>query len=573
MSSVTVTENNNKVTVNKTTNVVTVTSPGTVGPQGGAGTIESATASATTVAVNSSGISGTPTAAVTLGGTAEARTMAFAFGVPTGNSGVIDSIVTTGTDGIDVDSGGTMDSFASTIQLGINAQTLWNHILGANVTGATLTVSDGTNTSPIALEGTVTYSPVANETTVVENAGTITIGLVDNPTVSGNLTVSGDLTVSGSTTTVDTTVTISDAVVVNNAGSDVGIKVNSTSTGNIMQLQDGGSDVFVVADGGTTTATAFAGPLTGNASTATALATSRNIGGVAFDGATNINLPGVNTAGNQDTSGNSATATALQSARNIGGVSFDGTGDINLPGVNATGSQNTSGTAGTATNVTVADESGDTTCFPLFVTAATGGVSPKSGTNLTFNASTGVLTATGFAGPLTGAVTGNASTATLATTATTAIEVAVADESTDTTCFPLFVTSATGALLPKSGTNLTFNSNTGVLTTTGFVGPLTGAVTGNASTATALASGRTVGMTGDVVWSSPTFDGSSDVTAAATIQGQAINEAKLQVSNAPTNGQVLTARSGATGGMTWEENAAAAGEPAGTGIAMAIALG
>jgi hypothetical protein len=206
MSSVTVTENNNKVTVNRTTNVVEVTSSGTVGPQGGAGTIESATASATTVAVNSSGISGTPTAAVTLGGTAEARTMAFAFGVPTGNSGVIDSIVTTGTDGINIDSGATMDSFASTIQLGINAQTLWNHILGANVTGATLIVSDGTNTSPIALEGTITYSPVANETTVVENAGTVTIGLVDNPTVSGNLIVSGNLTVSGTTTTVDTTV-------------------------------------------------------------------------------------------------------------------------------------------------------------------------------------------------------------------------------------------------------------------------------------------------------------------------------------------------------------------------------
>ena len=44
-------------------------------------------------------------------------------------------------------------------------------------------------------------------------------------------------------------------------------------------------------------------------------------------------------------SGNSATATALQSARNIGGVSFDGTGDINLPGVNQSGTQNTSGTA------------------------------------------------------------------------------------------------------------------------------------------------------------------------------------------------------------------------------------
>ena len=52
MSSVTVTENNNKVSVDRTTNVVTVTSPGTVGPQGGSGTIDSATATASAVAVS-----------------------------------------------------------------------------------------------------------------------------------------------------------------------------------------------------------------------------------------------------------------------------------------------------------------------------------------------------------------------------------------------------------------------------------------------------------------------------------------------------------------------------------------
>jgi hypothetical protein len=45
------------------------------------------------------------------------------------------------------------------------------------------------------------------------------------------------------------------------------------------------------------------------------------------------------------TTGNAATATALATARAIGGVSFDGTGDINLPGVNTAGNQNTSGTA------------------------------------------------------------------------------------------------------------------------------------------------------------------------------------------------------------------------------------
>jgi len=60
-------------------------------------------------------------------------------------------------------------------------------------------------------------------------------------------------------------------------------------------------------------------------------------------------------------------------------------------------------------NITVADESSDTTCFPLFVTAATGTLPPKSGTNLTFNASSGALTATSFVGALTGNVTGNAS--------------------------------------------------------------------------------------------------------------------------------------------------------------------
>jgi len=52
------------------------------------------------------------------------------------------------------------------------------------------------------------------------------------------------------------------------------------------------------------------------------------------------------------------------------------------------------GSSGTPTDITVADESSDTTCFPLFATAATGDLGPKSGSNLTFNASSGDLTAT-----------------------------------------------------------------------------------------------------------------------------------------------------------------------------------
>ena len=79
-----------------------------------------------------------------------------------------------------------------------------------------------------------------------------------------------------------------------------------------------------------TFAKGLAGELTGNASTATKLKTARRIGGVAFDGSGDVNLPGVNQQGNQNTTGNAATATKLQTARNINGVRFDGTGDINI---------------------------------------------------------------------------------------------------------------------------------------------------------------------------------------------------------------------------------------------------
>lgn len=92
----------------------------------------------------------------------------------------------------------------------------------------------------------------------------------------------------------------------------------------------------------------------GNAATATKLQTARKIGGVAFDGTADIALPGVNAAGNQNTTGNAATATKLQTAITIGGVSFDGSASINLPGVNAAGNQSTSGNAGSATKLQTA---------------------------------------------------------------------------------------------------------------------------------------------------------------------------------------------------------------------------
>ena len=92
--------------------------------------------------------------------------------------------------------------------------------------------------------------------------------------------------------------------------------------------------------------------------------------------------------------------------------------------------------------------------------------------------------------------------------------ITVADESSDTTCFPIFSVSATGNIAPKTGSNLAFNSSSGALTATSFVGNLTGNVTGNTSgssgsctgnsaTATALANARTIGGV--------SFDGTANI--------------------------------------------------------------
>ena len=73
------------------------------------------------------------------------------------------------------------------------------------------------------------------------------------------------------------------------------------------------------------------GSLVGNASTATVLQTARQIGGVRFDGSADIDLPGVNAPGNQNTTGNAATATKLQTRRTINSVTFDGSANITIP--------------------------------------------------------------------------------------------------------------------------------------------------------------------------------------------------------------------------------------------------
>ena len=109
--------------------------------------------------------------------------------------------------------------------------------------------------------------------------------------------------------------------------------------------------------------------------------TSGVVTATSFTGNLTGNVTGNVSGSSGSSTGNAATATKLANARTIGGVSFDGSANINLPGVNTSGNQDTSGnatTATTATNVTVADESSDTSCNVLFTTAASGNLPPKS---------------------------------------------------------------------------------------------------------------------------------------------------------------------------------------------------
>ena len=110
------------------------------------------------------------------------------------------------------------------------------------------------------------------------------------------------------------------------------------------------------------------------------------------------------------------------------------------------------------TQITVADESSDTSCNVLFSTAATGDLAPKSGTNLTFNSANGTLTATTFVG----ALTGNATSA-------DTIDI-TNDGSANTTFYPTFVANAGSGKTLSLDTGLTYVPSSNILTAGTFSG-------------------------------------------------------------------------------------------------------
>jgi phage-related tail fiber protein len=139
----------------------------------------------------------------------------------------------------------------------------------------------------------------------------------------------------------------------------------ASTTGNYGLLQDSTATFTYNPSTNTLVVGTVSAALSGNATTATTLQTARTIGGVSFNGSANINLPGVNTAGNQNTSGTAANVTGTVAVAN------GGTGRTTL----------------TANNVVIGN---GTTAVNFVAPGTSGNVLTSNGTTWTSSAPTGV---------------------------------------------------------------------------------------------------------------------------------------------------------------------------------------
>ena len=117
-----------------------------------------------------------------------------------------------------------------------------------------------------------------------------------------------------------------------------------------------------------------------------------------------------------------------------------------------------SATGGNATNIKIRLRSDEIAVYQKLL--------PNTDSSLDIGSNT-VRFANGYFDSITGSLTGNADTATTATTATNVT--VTANNSTDETVYPIFVDGATGAQGAESDTGLTYNPNSGALTSGSFV--------------------------------------------------------------------------------------------------------
>jgi len=158
-----------------------------------------------------------------------------------------------------------------------------------------------------------------------------------------------------------------------------------------------------------------------------------------------------------------------------GNADIDGTMEADVITVN--GSSLASVIAGTtvtnatnATNITVADTT-DATCFVALWESVTGAQAPKSDAGITYNASSGMLTATGLTGPLTGTATGLSGS------------VLTGDVTTSSNAATLVLSNLTGAAINVANDSIPFLDSDGSATRIESIADLATAMAGTNLTA------------------------------------------------------------------------------------------
>jgi len=221
--------------------------------------------------------------------------------------------VTTPTD-ITADGGGiTLKAAADKTISWVSSTNNWTS--NVNFSAPTLVSTATTGTAPLTVAST---TRVANlNAATAGNADTVTNGVytTGNQTIAGVKTFSspivstGTFNINGSAGNDQPT-----GLYVADLGATVGTTLNPTFTAAIMGQWSTARSVGFSSDGTyiygfRSHSTASTYTWSSRVKLADALTTARTIGGVSFDGSANINLPGVNTAGNQNTTGNAATVT------------------------------------------------------------------------------------------------------------------------------------------------------------------------------------------------------------------------------------------------------------------------